>query len=70
MSDDQPQRLSRDQILALKFAAHRQLTRWSNNRDLSPHQHAQRTALTHAMHILQDRTLAHGCELHATSKEE
>jgi hypothetical protein len=56
-------RLSGDQVLALKFAAHRQLARWSNNPKLSPHQHGQRSALKSAVLVLQDEAFAHGCEL-------
>jgi hypothetical protein len=57
VGDEPKQRLSRDKVLALKFAAHRQLARWSNRRELSPHQHAQRTALTRAVRILEDKAL-------------
>jgi len=60
MNDEQTRRLSGDQVLALKFAAHRQLARWSNKPKLSPHQHAQRTALTRAVRILQDHAFAGG----------
>jgi hypothetical protein len=67
---DQPTRsLSGDEIVALKFAAHRQLARWSNKPTLSPHQHVQRNALKRAMRSLQDKALAAGCELHATAGE-
>ncbi|MGI9096901.1 MAG: hypothetical protein ACR2H2_00110 [Solirubrobacteraceae bacterium] len=62
-------RLSGDEIMALKFAAHRQLARWSNKRDLSPHRHAQRAALVRAVRTLQDKAFAHGCELHAPDEE-
>jgi len=37
-------RLSGNEILALKFAAHRQLSRWANKPELSAHQHAQRAS--------------------------
>lgn len=47
----------------LKFAAHRQLTRWANKRELSPRQHAQRVALLRAVRVLEDSAFAHGCEL-------
>jgi hypothetical protein len=70
MNDTEPPRLSRDQVLALKFAAHRQLARWSSKRDLSPRQHTQRTALARAVRILQDKALAHGCELHASRETD
>jgi hypothetical protein len=42
-------------VLALKFAAHRQLARWSNKPKLSPRQQAQRSALTSAVRILRTR---------------
>jgi len=70
MSDEPTPRLSREQVLALKFAARRQLARWSNKRELSSHQHAQRTALTCAVRILQDQAFADGCELHVPSEEK
>ncbi len=70
MSDRPARRLSADQIVALRFAAHRQLARWSNKPQLSPHQHAQRTELRRAAHILRDDAFAHGCELHAPNEEE
>ncbi len=60
---DRPRRLSGDEIQALKFAAHRQLARWSNKSDLSPRQHAQRLALIRAVRIIEDKALADGCEL-------
>jgi len=69
VSDEPTQRLSREQVLALKFAAHRQLARWANKRDLHPRQRARRTALVSAVRILEDGTLAHGCELRATREE-
>jgi hypothetical protein len=59
-------RLSGEEITALKFAAHRQLARWSSKRALSSHQEAQRNALRSAVRILENNALAHGCELHAT----
>jgi hypothetical protein len=63
-------RLSGDQILALKFAAHRQLARWANKPGLSSHQHAQRSALRNAVRILQDQAFARGCELRVPDVEE
>jgi len=63
-------RLSGEEILALKFAAHRQLARWSKKPTLSPHQHAQRTALKRAVGVLQDQALVHGCELHPPNDGE
>ena len=69
---DQPARcLSGEEIVALKFAAHRQLTRWANKPRLSDHQHAQRSALRRAVRLLQDEAFAHGCELRtATAGDE
>ncbi len=62
-------RLSADEIVALKFAAHRQLSRWASKAGLSTHQHAQRAALKRAVHVLQNKTFTHGCELQAPSAE-
>jgi hypothetical protein len=56
-------RLSGEQVMALKFSAHRQLARWSNKPRLSAHQHGQRSALKSAVQILQDQAFAGGCEL-------
>lgn len=70
MSRDEPaQRLSRDQVLALKFASHRQLARWAKTRQLRPRQHAQRTALVQAVRILEDQSFSHGCELRPASEK-
>jgi hypothetical protein len=66
---DQPQRLSSEEIAALKFAAHRQLARWSNKPHLSTHRHAQRNALKRAVRTLQDNTFPGGCELRAPIEE-
>jgi hypothetical protein len=62
--------LTRDEIVAMKFAAHRQLARWSKKPQLSAHQHAQRDALKRAVRALEDRTFARGCELHPPSDEQ
>jgi hypothetical protein len=62
-------RLTGEQIIALRFAAHRQLARWSNKPGLSPHQHAQRTALRRAASVLHDDAFADGCELHPPTTE-
>jgi hypothetical protein len=62
---DQPSRLTREQVLALKFAAHRQLARWAKTRPLPPRQQARRSALVHAVRTLEDPAYANGCELHA-----
>ena len=71
MTSDAPAgRLTGEDILALKFAAHRQLARWANKPTLSPHQHAQRNALKRAVGVLQDQAFAHGCELHAPNAGE
>jgi hypothetical protein len=56
-------RLSREEVQALKFAAHRQLARWAKKPGLSSRQYARRSALTHAVRILQDNAFAHRCEL-------
>jgi hypothetical protein len=63
VSGEPTTRLSAEQVLALKFAAHRQLARWANKPKLSPRQHGQRSALKSAVRILQDQAFAHGCEL-------
>jgi hypothetical protein len=60
-------RLSREEVLALKFAAHRQLTRWARSRPLPPRQQARRDALVHAIRTLEDPAFAAGCELRATT---
>jgi hypothetical protein len=72
MTTDQPSRdrLSGEEIAALKFAAHRQLARWSNKRELSSHQQTQRTALASAARTLANQAFAHGCELHGAHNEE
>ncbi len=67
--NDEPRRLTADQIQALKFAAHRQLARWANKRELQPRQQARRAELIRAVRILEDKALADGCELHATGPE-
>jgi hypothetical protein len=56
-------RLTREEIQALRFAAHRQLARWSNRRDLQPHRRTQRAALARAVRILGCRAVSRGCEL-------
>jgi len=60
---DEHRRLTGDEIQALKFAAHRQLARWANKRELQPRQLARRTALVGAVRILEDKAFAEGCEL-------
>jgi hypothetical protein len=66
MSDEVAARLSSEEVMALKFAAHRQLSRWAKRPRLSPHQHSQRAALRRAVHVLQDDKFAHGCDLQTT----
>ena len=63
MSAPTPRRLSREQLLALKFAVHRQLARWAKSRQLRARQQARRTALVSAVRVLEDPSLSDGCEL-------
>jgi hypothetical protein len=70
MSGEPSARLSGGEVRALKFASHRQLTRWTGKAGLSPDQHAQRAALKRAVQILQDKAFAHGCELRAHNTEQ
>lgn len=63
-------RLSHDEVQALKFAAHRQLTRWASKRDLQPRQRAQRTALARAARILGNQAFACGCDLRVPPRED
>jgi hypothetical protein len=70
MTDPPTQRLSGEEIAALKFAAHRQLARWSNKPRLSPHQQARRNALKRAVRLLEDKALAGGCDLHVPTDEQ
>jgi hypothetical protein len=65
----QPARhLSREEVLALKFAAHRQLARWANSSAaLQPRQRDRRAALVRAVRALEDDAFAGGCELRACS---
>jgi hypothetical protein len=65
VSDEPTRSLSGEEVLALKFAAHRQLARWANKPKLSPHQQGQRSALKGAVRVLQDQAFIHGCELWA-----
>jgi hypothetical protein len=69
---DQPttERLSGEEVTALKAAAHRQLARWAKKSELSPHQRAQRAALARAVRILANHSFAQGCELHVASGED
>jgi hypothetical protein len=70
MTGQSTRRLTGEEIAALKFAAHRQLARWANKPRLSPDQHARRNALKQAVGVLHDRAFAHGCQLHAPTKEK
>ncbi|MGI9099036.1 MAG: hypothetical protein ACR2H2_11210 [Solirubrobacteraceae bacterium] len=63
MSAQQRSCLSGEEVMALKFAAHRQLARWANKRDLTAHQRGQRAALKSAVGVLQDHAFSQGCEL-------
>jgi hypothetical protein len=65
MSDALTGRLSGEEILALRFAAHRQLTRWANKPRLSSDQHAKRNALKRAVGVLHEHEFARGCVLHS-----
>jgi hypothetical protein len=61
-------RLTREDVQALKFAAHRQLARWAKNNQLRPRQREQRAALVRAVRILEDQALAEGVELRPTGE--
>ena len=65
MTDRPARRLSGEEISALRFAAHRQLARWSNKPRSSPHQHSQHNALKRAARALQDNAFTNGCQLKA-----
>jgi len=67
MTGEPAARLSGDEVVALKFAAHRQLSRWARP-GLSTHQHAQRAALRRAVRVFQEKAFARGCELRAVSE--
>jgi len=62
--------LGAEEILALKFAANRQLARWAKKPRLSPDQHARRNALKRAVAVLREPAFAHGCEVRARGSEE
>jgi hypothetical protein len=70
MSATPTRRLTADQIAALRFAAQRQLARWSNKTGLSAHQQALRSELRCPVDILKDRALVGGCELRVPTDEE
>jgi hypothetical protein len=59
-------RLSRDELQALKFTAHRRLARWAKSNQLRPRQREHRAALIRAVRILEDKTFNDGCEVRAT----
>jgi hypothetical protein len=62
------QRLTADEVLALKFAAHRQLARWASRDRLQPRQQFRRASLISAVRILDDKAFAEGCELRPTDE--
>jgi hypothetical protein len=68
-SDEPARRLSGEQVLALKFAAHRQLARWAKKPKLSEHQQGQRLALKGAVRVLAGEAFGHGCELRPSGVE-
>jgi uncharacterized membrane protein YccC len=70
MTDTAPTRLAGEEVLALKFAANRQLTRWAKKPRLSPDHHAQRNALKRAVAVLREPAFAHGCELRSPGSRE
>lgn len=69
MNDEAVAQLTREQVLALRFAARRQLARWSNKHGLSSQQQGQRVALSAAVCVLQAKAFANGCELRASSSQ-
>jgi hypothetical protein len=69
MNAPAPRRLSREQVLALKFAVHRQLARWAKARQLRPRQQAQRAALVSAVRVLDDKAFADGCDLTPSAEQ-
>jgi hypothetical protein len=70
MTHQPTQQLSNEEIAAVKFAAHRQLARWSNKPELTPHQHDQRAALVRAVRIFQEDAFTGGCELRTPEDEQ
>jgi hypothetical protein len=61
--------LSADEMRVLRFAARRQLTRWSNKRNPNAEQKVQRATLQQALHVLDDDAFAGGCDLHVPSEK-
>ncbi len=68
MTAEPTHRLSREEIAALKFAAHRQLARWAQKGRPSRRRPTQRLALVRAVRILEAKAFAHGCELQAPTE--
>ena len=68
MTDPSVQHLSADEVTALRFAAHRQLTRWANKRQLEPLERARRTALISALRALRHNAYDGGCLLRAPDR--
>jgi hypothetical protein len=70
VTEPSPTRRTRDELAALKFAAHRQLARWGEHRrdSLRPRQREQRTALVRALRILENQAFTDGVELRATGE--
>jgi hypothetical protein len=62
-------RLSGEEVQALKFAAHRQLARWAKRSGLNSRQRARRSALARAVRILEDKAFASGCELRPATEQ-
>jgi hypothetical protein len=60
--------LSADEMRVLKFAVRRQLSRWSNKRNPTAEQQAQRAKLQQVLHVLEDDAFAGGCDLHVPSE--
>jgi hypothetical protein len=67
VNDAPAHRLSREEVQALKFAAHRQLARWAKRSQLRPRQREQRAALVRAVRVLEHPALGDGAELRATT---
>jgi hypothetical protein len=67
MTGEPAARLSGEEVVALRFAAHRQLSRWARP-GLSARQHKQRAALRRAVGVLREGAFARGCELRTLSK--
>ena len=70
MSGRATARLSDAEVMALKFAAHRQLSRWAKTPRLRPDQRSRRDALKRAVAVLRAPAFAHGCELRSPGDGE